>query len=240
MASLSRPRDTTIEAWEFQLDCYRRMSAAKRTQIVVDLSETVHNLRTPQTMERTLIANSAYRLLSEIPKKLDTIGIPYMIVGSFASAYHGIPRSTQALDIVVSIDIHSLEPLYSSLSAPGCYLSREALEDAIKHRGQFNLIDGQSGWKTDFIVCKNREFSQQELGRRQRVTLNGCEVFIASAEDTILSKLEWARESQSERQLRDVAGILDVCGPQLDQNYLDTWIAKLGLTEVFAKAQGPW
>ncbi len=184
--------------------------------------------------------NSTHRLLSEIPGKLEAIGVPYMIVGSFASAYHGVPRSTQGLEIVVSLDLSSLETLYSILTAPGCYLSRDAVEEAVERRGQFNLIDSQSGWKVDFIVCKNREFSQQELGRRQRVTLDGCEVFIASAEDTILSKLEWARESQSERQLRVVAGILDVCGSQLDREYLDSWLTKLGLAEVFVKAQGPW
>lgn len=206
----------------------------------MELSETIRSFDTPTLPESNPSMNSAHRLLSEIPGKLEAVDVPYMIVGSFASAYHGIPRSTQDLDIVVSIEPGRVDPLISTLSAPGSYLSREAVESAVERRGQFNLIDGQSGWKVDFIVCKNREFSQQELSRRQLVTLSGSEVFIASAEDTILSKLEWAKESHSERQLRDVAGILDVCGSRLDREYLDRWIAKLELSEIFAKAQGPW
>lgn len=125
-----------------------------------------------------------------------------MIVGSFASAYHGIPRSIQALDIVVSLELKSLEPLSSALSAPGRYLSREAVEEAMEHRGQFNLSDGQSGWKVDFIVCKNREFSQRELGRRRRVILDGYEVFIASAEDTISIRTSTTRCRGHPRCLR--------------------------------------
>lgn len=240
MSALSRPRDTTPEAWEFQLSCYRRMSGTERARIVVDLNLAVTNLRASAHQEPTTTVTSSQRLLNRISQGLQSAGIPYMVVGSFASAYHGIPRSTQDLDIVVSLEMDTLDQMLSTLSEPGCYLSREAAEEAVRNQGQFNLIDGGTGWKVDFIVCKNREFSQQELARRREAVLEGCEVYVASPEDTVISKLEWAKDSLSERQLRDVAGILDVCGDTLDKDYLQRWIAELDLTEIFARARGPW
>ncbi len=75
-----------------------------------------------------------------------------------------------------------------------------------------NVIDFESGWKVDFIIRKDREFSVTEFGRRRMGELLGFQLFVASAEDVILAKLEWARMSDSERQIRDVAGILRTRG----------------------------
>jgi hypothetical protein len=54
---------------------------------------------------------------------------------------------------------------------------------------------------------------------------------MATAEDTILAKLEWARSGQSERQLQDAAGIVAVSGAELDLDYLDRWADELGVRE---------
>ncbi len=240
MSTLSRPRDTTTQAWEFQLNCYRRMSGAERARIVMELNRAMSSVAQEGKRENELTMTASQKLLEKISTGLEAVDVPYMIVGSFASAYHGIPRSTQDLDIVVSLDSQSLDRMLSRLSEPDCYLSRDAAEQALKDQGQFNLIDSRTGWKVDFIICKDREFSRQELARRQRAELEGCEVFIATPEDTIISKLEWAKDSHSERQLRDVAGILDVHGDQLDHAYLQSWLKKLNLTAAFAKARGPW
>lgn len=224
MSTLSRPRDTTTQAWEFQLNCYRRMSGSERARIVIELNQAMMSVAQVGKRGKELTMTPSQKLLDKISKSLEAVDVPYMIVGSFASAYHGIPRSTQDLDIVVSVDNPSLDRMLSKLS----------------DHGQFNLIDSKTGWKVDFIICKEREFSRQELARRQRAQLEGCEVFIATPEDTIISKLEWAKDSHSERQLRDVAGILDIHGDQLNHTYLRTWLEKLELTEIFAKARGPW
>ena len=87
------------------------------------------------------------------------------------------------------------------------------------------------------MIRKDRPFSVQEFSRRIPVTLLGCELFVATAEDTIVAKLDWARGSLSERQLRDVASILAVSEAQLDHEYIEHWIAELGLLEVWNKAQ---
>ena len=97
--------------------------------------------------------------------------------------------------------------------------------------------DHASGWKVDFIVRKNRAFSRDKFARRMQLTLLDVPVFVASPEDTIVAKVEWSQQSGgSERQRRDVAGIVATMGEQLDRAYVDRWIGLLGLDEEWAVA----
>jgi hypothetical protein len=101
----------------------------------------------------------------------------------------------------------------------------------------FNVIDHASGWKVDFIVRKNRAFSRDEFARRMPITLLDVPVFVASPEDTIVAKVEWSQQSGgSERQRRDVAGIVATMGEQLDREYVERWVRDLGLEDEWAMA----
>jgi hypothetical protein len=90
-------------------------------------------------------------------------------------------------------------------------------------RGLFNVVDLASGWKIDLILRRDRAFSRCEFERRQRARILDADVFVATAEDTILAKLEWARLGESERQLRDVVGVIEACGASLDRAYIERW-----------------
>jgi hypothetical protein len=180
---------------------------------------------------------SAGDLLARVIPLLHAANIKHMIAGSFASTYHGEPRTTQDIDIVIDGTRKAVESFVSSLDTASYYCDLDAAVDAHTRRGQFNLVDMQSGWKIDFIFRKDRAFSIAEFARRQPANLLGCDVFVATAEDTIVAKLDWARDSGSERQLRDVASILAVSGDQLDQNYVETWIAALGLQDIWNRAR---
>lgn len=101
----------------------------------------------------------------------------------------------------------------------------------------FNVIDHASGWKVDFIVRKDRAFSRTEFGRRVAVSMLDVPVFVASAEDTIVAKLEWSQQAGgSERQRRDVAGIAATMSDQLDRAYIDEWVGELELEEELSRA----
>ncbi len=102
----------------------------------------------------------------------------------------------------------------------------------------FNVIDYATGWKIDFIVRKDRSFSEQEFERRRSMILLGVEVFMASAEDTIIAKLEWSKlGGGSERQRRDVAGMLATVGDALDHGYIERWLNELDLTDEWLLAK---
>jgi hypothetical protein len=67
-------------------------------------------------------------------------------------------------------------------------------------RPLFNVIDLATGWKIDLIIRKSRAFSQEEFGRRQLVSVQGLPLYVASAEDVVIAKLEWSKLAQSQRR----------------------------------------
>jgi predicted nucleotidyltransferase len=181
--------------------------------------------------------NTQGDVLGRIAGRLDAAGIRYMIVGSLASSFHGEPRTTRDIDIVVDPTHEALDRFVESVAADGFYVDRTAAVQALASRSQFNVIDPQSGWKIDLIIRGDRPFSRKELERRISVRLLGIETHVATAEDTIVAKLEWAASGESERQLRDVASILAATGHSLDRAYLARWIESLGLQELWARAE---
>lgn len=172
--------------------------------------------------------------LNAVVRILDQLAIPYMITGSLASSYHGRPRATHDADIVIDPAPSQIAPLVNELTRAGFYVELERAKDALRRRAQFNAIETQNACKIDFIVRKDRPFSRAELSRRQRVDLDSASgIAMATPEDTILSKLEWAKKGGgSERQLGDVSGILEM-NPRLDRAYVERWAAELGVSELW-------
>lgn len=158
-----------------------------------------------------------------------------MLTGSFASTYHGPPRTTQDVDLVINPMPEQLSALLARFDPGDYYVSTVAAEEALRHRSMFNVIELATGWKADFIVIKDRPFSREEFARREQVELFGTACWIASAEDTIVSKLEWARKGQSERQLRDVVGVVETRGATLDFEYIERCCDSLGLRDWWAR-----
>jgi len=173
-------------------------------------------------------------LLATTIHLLDAARVPFMITGSIASSFHGEPRATRDLDVVIDLTHAELDALIRGLQAGGFYVDRDAAEEALRARTQFNAI-GPDAMKVDFIVRKDRPFSSEEFARRQQVSLLGTPAFMATQEDLILAKLEWAAATDSERQLRDVAGMLEIAGDTLDRAYLGHWLTELGLTRVWER-----
>jgi hypothetical protein len=160
---------------------------------------------------------------------LDNAGIPYMIGGSVASSIHGPQRSTNDVDIVVAPTPAQLDQFLAAVSE--FYVSRPAALEAHRRRSMFNVIDMPSGHKADLIFLKERPYSETELNRRVRIRFAGQEIFVASPEDVILSKLEWSKLGESERQFRDAVGVALIQGPHLDIGYLEKWAVELGVVE---------
>jgi hypothetical protein len=168
-----------------------------------------------------------FELLATVIDMLDCAGVPHMLAGSYASTFHGEPRMTRDIDLVIDPNLESIEQFVALVDRERFYVS-DATE-ALRNRTMFNLIDLASGWKVDLIIRKERPFSRSEFARRRRVDIGGVTVSIATAEDTVLAKLEWARTSESERQIRDVTAI--AYAQDLDRSYLDRWAPDLEVEE---------
>ena len=176
-------------------------------------------------------------VLHRITAALDRAGIAYMLTGSFASVYYGAPRSTQDIDLVIAANPSQLRAFIASLPIGEYYAALDAALEAQRNQSLFNVIDLKTAWKIDLIIRKARSFSQEEFGRRQLLSMHGVSLFVASAEDVILSKLEWSKLAQSQRQIEDAAGILKIRAGSLDHSYLDKWVRELALTKEWNEAQ---
>jgi hypothetical protein len=162
---------------------------------------------------------------------LESLDIPYMVTGSVGAMLYGEPRLTNDMDVVVVLAPRHVQPLIAAFGEPAFYVpSSDVILDAIRERGQFNVIHIDSGSKVDLILRKETDFALAEFARRQRVVFTErLESQSATPEDIILAKLLYFREGQSGKHLEDIAGMLRVRGDQLDRPYLEQWVARLGL-----------
>jgi hypothetical protein len=173
--------------------------------------------------------------LRKLVRVLGDSSIPYMVSGSFGSSFHGQPRATKDVDIVIAPTEKQLLQFVDSLGE-GYYVSLKAVHDALANNSMFNIIDSQSGWKADFILRKDRLFSRQEFERKCAIKLKGIDVWVTSPEDIILSKLEWAKDSRSEQQFRDALGVAVVQWGSLDIDYLHKWARELSVEDSLERA----
>lgn len=175
--------------------------------------------------------------LREIVGRLEARGIPYMLVGSVAALAHGRSRSTQDFHVVIEARAPTLRALVRSLPEERFYVSEDAAMEALERESLFNVLDMVTGWKVDLIPRKQRSFSETEFGRRTRLEVMGVEMFVATLEDTIVAKLEWAQAGGgSQRQLEDVRELVKLGGARLDRAYVERWVTALGLEPMWSEA----
>lgn len=178
----------------------------------------------------------ATRITLLVTQTLEQIGIPYAVGGSLASSLHGIMRSTLDVDIIADIQLEHIQPLVAALSKE-FYADDEMMKDAIEYHSSFNLIHYETAFKVDIFVCKLRAFDQMQLERR-RVSVIATDpeqsVYVVSPEDIVLAKLEWYRMGGevSDRQWRDILGVLKTRAGELELDYLRKWANELKVADL--------
>ncbi len=181
------------------------------------------------------------RITLLVTQTLERLGIPYAVGGSLASSLHGVMRSTLDVDIVADMKPEHIQPMIAALSKE-FYADAEMMREAIEHHRSFNLIHYETAFKVDIFICKPRAFDRQQLERRRRSIITTDpeqSIYVISPEDTVLAKLEWYRlgGAASDRQWRDVLGVLKVCAGELDLNYLQKWANELNVSDLLERAR---
>jgi len=176
----------------------------------------------------------------EVTDVLEALGIPYVIGGSLASAVHGVVRSTLDADIIADLRMEHA-PSLGRMLGDSFYVDVSAIESAILRKDSFNAVHKTTFFKVDVFVSPGRAFEASRFSRRKLQVVDTNperRLFVSSAEDTILAKLESYRRGQeiSERQWSDVLGILKVQGNALDREYLHHWASELNVRELLDKA----
>ncbi len=186
-------------------------------------------------------------LIRHVVRTLDTLAVPYALVGSWGSGLYGEPRFTRDVDIVLDLGLALVPRFYSAFPSEDFYLSEAAVREAIRRRSQFNLIHPASGNKIDFLLTRPESWYAGQLSRRRRTELRlgqePFEVDVAAPEDVILGKLWYFSEGGGDRHLRDIAGILRVTGEGVNREEVERWAAQLGYLEIWrqivAKVDAP-
>ena len=175
-----------------------------------------------------------------VTQVLEKLNIQYMIGGSFASTIYGMVRTTQDVDIIADMQLQHAQPFITALEGD-FYIDEEMIADSIQHKSSFNIIHRTTMFKVDVFIPSKSPFQQSQLSRAQKqIIISEPEVSanFASPEDTIIAKLEWFRKGGevSERQWRDVLGILKVRAGTLDLEYLRKWASDLNVIDLLQKA----
>ena len=176
----------------------------------------------------------------EVIQAFNDLRIPYLLGGSLASAIYGVLRATLDSDLVADPDPDQAAALVQTLSS-SFYVTLTSVAQAIEQRTHFSVIHLESIFKVDVFVSQRRAFDRMRFQRRRLhvvATDPDRALYVSSAEDTILAKLEWYRMGGevSERQWRDVLGMLKVQGRLLERAHLAEWAQALGVADLLETA----
>jgi len=182
------------------------------------------------------------RTLVRVSQILEDLEIPYLTGGSLASSIFGVPRATQDIDLVIDLPPEKTSDLVRTMQ-PEFYVDRDTVTSAVQRRSSFNAIHFATAQKIDFFVRNQSAYAAEGMRRRRKVAFDEagqCQVFIASPEDIILQKLMWFKMGSgvSERQWKDVLGVIKVQGDRLDRDYLIHWAKELAVIDLLEEALG--
>ena len=174
--------------------------------------------------------------LKPIIESLNTLKVPYMLVGAIAVNYYSVPRFTHDADLVVQIHPKHIDILCKSLENK-YYVDAEMIKETLVSSGQFNFIHFDTGFKIDFWILQKDEFSQVQFSRRIPGKIFGQDVFMISPEDLILTKLSWFKESDIQKHFLDAVGVYRMQRDILNIDYLHKHVQELNLTEALQELE---
>jgi hypothetical protein len=177
---------------------------------------------------------------AKVTAVLEKMDVPYFIGGSLASTLYGMIRTTQDSDIIAELRIEHIRPFVLALQGE-FYVDEEMIANAVTNQSSFNIIHRESMFKVDIFIPQERAFVKKQFARSRRELLSAdpvVQAYVSTAEDTLLAKLEWFRMGgeSSERQWRDVLGVLKVQAGTLDLEYLRNTAMELHVEDLLERA----
>ncbi|MCW5959946.1 MAG: hypothetical protein KIS76_07270 [Pyrinomonadaceae bacterium] len=167
-------------------------------------------------------------VLKDVCRRFESLEIPYMLSGSMAMVSYAIMRMTNDIDIVIDASAGDDKKIVKEFQSD-YYLADIRVRNAVERRRMFNMLHLTKIVKVDCVILKNDEFQQTAFANRRRIKFTDFDIWIVNRDDLILSKLNWAKPSRSEMQLRDVANIIR---NGFDRTYVESWAEKLGVSEL--------
>ncbi len=159
----------------------------------------------PAGCEMTWIQDSG-SLAAQLHRVFESLGVAYFITGGLAAIAWGEPRTTRDVDMVLAIQAGDIAPMVAALEAEGFYVP--GVEDVVSGRLKtLQITHMETISRADLMIAGDGD--EVIFERRRSLSFSDAgELYFASPEDVVLNKIRWGQQSQSEKQWRDVLGIL--------------------------------
>ncbi len=167
-------------------------------------------------------------ILKDVIERFERLKIPYMLTGSMAMIRYSMMRMTNDIDIIIEVSQTDAERIIREFE-DDYYIPQSRVRDAISRKSMFNILHNQKIVKVDCVVRKDDEFQKLAFSRRENIRFTDFDVWTISRDDLILSKLNWAKNSRSEMQMRDAANIIR---NGYDAEYVNFWAERLGVKDL--------
>jgi hypothetical protein len=170
---------------------------------------------------------------------LEAVGVDYMLGGALAVAAWAEARSTQDVDLVVSIPLEQMQRLSEELGKREMLVPVDIILDTfLENRADLpiNAIHLSAGYKAELFLLRSGDALRTSAFSRRRMVDLGPplgEVYVHAPEDLILYKLLYFRSGRQSKHIRDITSIVLSLGDMLDLTYIETWVQRLGLTVVW-------
>lgn len=171
------------------------------------------------------------KIIHDFAERIEPLGIEYMLTGSLAMMQYSVYRMTADIDIVIELKNEDANRIINAFE-PDYYVPHNRVRDAISRKFMFNVIHQETAFKIDLVIKKSTEFQINAFDRRNKVDFFGKEIYIITLEDLIISKLNWAKQSFSEKQFTDVENLLM---GEYETAYVENWTDKLGVFHLYEK-----
>lgn len=172
-------------------------------------------------------------------RQIEELGLPYAIGGSMASSAYGTPRFTRDVDIVVDLPLDKVSAFVARFPHSDFYIDEIVIRQAVRERGQFNIIHHESGVKVDIYIPGNL-IQKNQISRARRLVTDTGEASYSPPEELIIMKMEYYKFGQPQRHLEDIVNLLYGLGGAVDLQMIEREVEERGLQEPWAAVQLRW
>jgi len=165
---------------------------------------------------------STEQLIGEVIDALNRLSVPYMLTGSLASNFYGIPRATMDADFVADFSGHAVDALAGSLGQ-GLRLDPQASFETVTGTTRYVIRSPVGPFVIELFLPTDDPHDRERFRRRCRVTLLGRETYVPTVEDVIVTKLRWSRQGRRAKDLDDARNVMAVQRDRIDWAYVNHW-----------------
>jgi hypothetical protein len=164
----------------------------------------------------------AQEIVQRVFESLEAASIPYVLVGSFASNIYGIVRSTKDADFVIQVVPGQFKSMLDALG-PQFFRDPQIQFETVTGTKKHLVREPQSGFEIEFFELSDDPHDQQRFARRRKLSVLDHEAWVLTAEDVLVTKLNWLHRINRGKDLLDIENVISVQADNLDWPYIESW-----------------